>query len=109
MESMRLVTAGFTAGLCLLQLAQHVIIPLRARDPSWRPGQRAAYTLAQTGLPAIAVTGKKAEHAALISLGAAEVMDRQEFLADSEKQLLPAHWASAIDILGGKALSVAVK
>jgi len=106
---MRLGTAGFTAGQCLLQLEQHAITPdkgpILVTGATGGVGTVALMLLRKLGYQVIAVTGKQAEYAALISLGAAEVMDRQEFLADSEKQMLPVHCAGAVDTLGGKALS----
>ncbi|MDR2551481.1 MAG: YhdH/YhfP family quinone oxidoreductase [Desulfobulbus sp.] len=113
LESMRIGTAGFTAAQCLLHLEQHGLGPdkgpILVTGATGGVGTVALMLLHKLGYQIIAVTGKQAEHSALLAMGVTEVLDRHEFLADSEKQLLPARWAGAIDTLGGKPLSVAVK
>jgi len=113
LESMRLGTAGFTAAQCLLHLEQNAVTPdkgpILVTGATGGVGTVALMLLQKLGYKATAVTGKATEHDALLALGATTVMDRNELLADSERQLLPARWAGAVDTLGGKALAAAVK
>jgi putative YhdH/YhfP family quinone oxidoreductase len=65
--------------------------------------------LAKAGFQVAAVSGKPAAHEFLKSLGAAAVLDRDEVLDKSNKPLLGARWAGAVDTVGGETLATLIK
>lgn len=113
LESMQLGTAGFTAAQSLLHLERNAITPAKGpilvTGATGGVGTVALLLLHKLGYEVIAVTGKVSEHASLTALGATTVLDRQQLLAGTEKQLLPARWAGAIDTVGGDVLAAAIK
>jgi NADPH:quinone reductase-like Zn-dependent oxidoreductase len=104
---MRLGTAGYTAGLCVLGLEDNGVLPARGpvlvTGATGGVGSIALMLLHRLGYEAVAVTGKASAHASLRSLGAASVVDRQELLKDRDKQLLPARWAGVVTLCGNAA------
>lgn len=113
LECMELGTAGFTAAQSLLHLEQNGLFPdkgpILVTGATGGVGTVAILLLHGLGYEVIAVTGKAAEHDALVALGATTVLDRQQLLVDREKQLLPVRWAGAIDTVGGELLAAAIK
>ena len=57
----------------------------------------------------VAATGKADEHSFLKTLGAAEVIGRDEVDPDSRKPMLAARWAAVVDTVGGPILAGALK
>ena len=110
---MRLGTAGYTAGLCVLGLEDNGVLPAKGpvlvTGATGGVGSIALMLLHRLGYEAVAVTGKASAHAYLRSLGTASVVDRQDLLENRDKQLLPARWAGVVDTVGGDLLAVAVK
>ena len=67
-------------------------------------GSMATAMLARLGYQVAALSGRPQHAEALKALGAASVIDRNEFLAQPDKPLESARWAAAIDSVGGKVL-----
>jgi putative YhdH/YhfP family quinone oxidoreductase len=113
LESMRLGTAGFTAGQCIWHLERNNIVPGRGpvlvTGATGGVGSIAILLLHKLGYEIVAATGKDSEHAFLTSLGATEILKRDAFLAGSDKQLLPIRWQGVVDTIGGTALAAAIK
>lgn len=112
-ESMILGTAGFTAALSLMALAQHGIKPdageVVVSGASGGVGSLAVALLAHGGYRAVASTGKECAHELLRQLGAARIVGRGEVLDASDKPLLATRWAGAIDTVGGQTLATILR
>lgn len=112
-EAMSYGTAGFTAALCVQELAKLGLRPNRGRivvtGATGGVGSTAVALLAAAGFSVTAVTGKPQEADKLKSLGASEVVGRDTFMNDRERQLLAGQWAGAVDTAGGELLAQVLK
>ena len=112
-ESMILGTAGFTAGLCVDALQKHDVQPERGEvlvtGASGGVGSMAVAILAKLGYQVAAVTGKTTAHEYLKELGAERLLGREEVDDRSGRPLLHAHWAGAVDTVGGNILSTVLR
>jgi acrylyl-CoA reductase (NADPH) len=112
-ESMQSGTAGFTAALCVLGLRDNGVTPDKGpvliTGATGGVGSITLLLLHRLGYDVVAMTGKSYEHPFLFSLGAKQIISRSEFLADQDKQLLPARWAGAVDTVGGNILATVIK
>ena len=112
-EAMVLGTAGLTAGLSLEALLKHGLEPgggpVVVTGASGGVGSVAVALLAKAGFETWASTGTEAAHGWLRNLGAAEIIPRAELAEASERPLLKARFAGAIDTVGGEPLSNLVK
>jgi putative YhdH/YhfP family quinone oxidoreductase len=108
-ESMQLGTAGLTAGLCIDALQHHDIHPdsgkILVTGATGGVGSLAVMLLAKIGYTVIAVSGKRERVDWLRTLGAAEVVPREEVLDEGQRPLLSTRWAGAIDTVGGAMLA----
>jgi len=112
-ESMALGTAGLTAGLSVLRLANAGIRPVDGEilvtGATGGVGSLAVGILAKAGYRVVAATGKPEETSFLQELGAAAVIDRAEVVAGIERPLMKERWAGAVDMVGGDTLAAALK
>jgi putative YhdH/YhfP family quinone oxidoreductase len=112
-ESMALGTAGFTAALSVLKLEQGGVTPedgeILVTGATGGVGSIAVSILAGSGYRVVAVTGKPDQAGFLKSLGAAEIMGREEVLEGSDKPMLKERWAGVVDVVGGDILAAAIK
>lgn len=112
-EAMRLGTAGFTAALCVQKLEDAGMTPdggpVLVTGASGGVGSVAVMLLAKLGYRVTAATGKPDQHAFLKSIGAAEIISREEARSGSDKPLLPEVWGGVVDTVGGETLFNAVK
>jgi putative YhdH/YhfP family quinone oxidoreductase len=112
-ESMALGTAGFTAALSVLKLEQAGVKPsdgdILVTGATGGVGSIAVAILAQAGYQVVAATGKSADEAFLRSLGAAEVIPRQQVTEGAERPMMKERWAGVVDVVGGETLTAAVK
>lgn len=112
-QSMQIGTAGFTAGLCVDGLLRNGVRP--ENGPVLITGATggvatiAILLLRLLGFRLAAVSGKPEAVALLSRLGVEQVFDRQGFLAESSRALLPATWAGVVDTVGGDLLATAIK
>jgi putative YhdH/YhfP family quinone oxidoreductase len=110
---MVLGTAGFTAAQCVQSL-QHEGVgpadgPVVVTGASGGVGSLAVALLARLGYRVSAVSGKPAAHNLLKRLGAAEILPRDAVNDSSDKALLAARWAGAVDTVGGNTLATLIR
>ncbi|MCH9655786.1 MAG: YhdH/YhfP family quinone oxidoreductase [Planctomycetes bacterium] len=108
-ESMILGTAGLTAAMCVSSLLHHGINVdaggILVTGASGGVGSFALSLLNQLGFSVTAVSSKVALQERLIDLGAKQVIAPTDVNTGSDKPLLKAQWAGAIDTVGGSLLS----
>lgn len=106
-RAMILGTAGFTAMLCVMALADAGIRPqdgeVVVTGASGGVGSTAVALLHALGYQVAAVSGRESTHDYLRALGAGRILSRDEFAETRplEKQL----WAGAVDTVGNKVLA----
>ena len=109
--AMAIGTAGYTAMLCAMALAENGVKPehgeVLVTGASGGVGSVAVAILAARGYRVVASTGKTAEADYLKSLGATDVIDRAELSAPG-KPLQKERWAGVVDSVGSHTLANAV-
>jgi acrylyl-CoA reductase (NADPH) len=112
-EAMVLGTAGLTAAMSIHALEAHGLSagdgPVLVLGASGGVGSTAVGALATAGYEVHAATGKADEHEYLKGLGAAEVLDRDEVTAESNRPLERQRWAACVDPIGGAGTSYALR
>ena len=107
-QAMAIGTAGYTAALCVLALADHGVAPdageILVTGAAGGVGSVALALLAARGYRAVASTGRPTEAEYLKSLGATEIIDRAA-LATPGKPLQKERWAGVIDSVGSVTLA----
>ncbi len=107
-EAMAIGTAGFTAMLAVLALEKQGLTPssgpVVVTGAAGGVGSVATAVLSKLGYHVIASTGRMSEAAYLKSLGAAEVIDRNE-LSGPAKPLAKERWAGGVDSVGSTTLA----
>ncbi|MFK5597277.1 MDR family oxidoreductase [Methylobacterium sp. HMF5984] len=107
-QAMAIGTAGYTAMLCLMALDAHGLTPkdgpALVTGASGGVGSVAVALLARAGWHVMASTGRAGEAEYLKSLGAAEIVDRDE-LSKPGKPLGKERWAVAVDAVGSTTLA----
>ena len=108
-EAMALGTAGFTAALAVHHLEKNGVKPesgpVLITGATGGVGSIAISILSKLGYTVTASTGKESEHAYLKSLGASDIISRQETSAESNRPLEKERWAGSIDAVGGSTLA----
>lgn len=106
-------TAGFTAAQCVHALEHNGVLPgdgeVVVTGATGGVGALAVALLAQLGYAVAAVTGKSDKTEWLKKLGAREVLGREEVVDSSDRPLISARWAGAVDTVGGKTLATLVR
>ena len=107
-EAMAIGTAGYTAMLAVMALEDHGLTPERGpiavTGAAGGVGSVAVAVLAKRGFTVHAVTGRPQEADYLKTLGASEIVERQE-LAGAVKPLAKERWAGGIDVAGSTPLA----
>jgi acrylyl-CoA reductase (NADPH) len=107
-DAMAVGTAGYTAMLCVMALERHGIVPARGpvvvTGAAGGVGSVAIAILARLGYRVIASTGRTSESDYLKSLGATDIIDREE-LSQPAKALGKERWAGGIDAVGSHTLA----
>lgn len=108
-QAMILGTAGFTAAQCVRALRRHGVTPdhgpIAVSGATGGVGCLSICLLANLGYPIVAATGKAEAHGWLKELGATEIVGRDALVDTSDRPLLAARWAGAIDTVGGQTLT----
>ncbi|SFH98132.1 MDR family oxidoreductase [Bradyrhizobium sp. Gha] len=107
-DAMAIGTAGFTAMLAVLALEKHGVSPksgpVVVTGAAGGVGSVATAVLSKLGYHVIASTGRASETDYLKSLGAAEIINRNE-LSGPAKPLGKERWAAGIDSVGSTTLA----
>jgi acrylyl-CoA reductase (NADPH) len=107
-EAMAIGTAGYTAMLSVMALEAHGIVPAKGpvivTGAAGGVGSVAIALLSKLGFTVIASTGRSEEESYLRSLGASELIARQE-LSGPGKPLGRERWAGGIDAVGSHTLA----
>lgn len=112
-ESMVYGTAGFTAALSVRVLQRNRVRPrdgeVVVTGATGGVGSIAVALLSKEGYDVVASTGKEDTHDFLKTLGAKTVIHRAELDEESNRPLLKARWAGAVDTVGGNTLSTLLR
>lgn len=112
-DAMTYGTAGFTAAQCVTAIQHHGIQPnageVVVTGATGGVGSVAVALLAHLGYTVVAVTGKPEQREALQQLGAQQILSREEVDDHSNKPLLAARWAAAVDTVGGNPLATLLR
>ena len=107
-DAMAVGTAGYTAMLAVMALERHGMNPGRGpvvvTGAAGGVGSVAVALLAKLGYSVIASTGRQQEADYLKTLGAGEIIDRNE-LSGPAKALAKERWAAGIDSIGSTTLA----
>ena len=107
-QAMTIGTAGYTAMLCVMALEQQGVNPdqgeILVTGAVGGVGSVAVSLLAKLGYTVVASSGRPEEKDYLLSLGATQVMDRNE-LSEKGRPLAKERWAGAIDVAGSHTLA----
>ena len=110
-ESMILGTAGLTAGLCVNALREnHKIKGEKAvvTGSTGGVGCISVMLLTKLGAEVTAITGKTNSQDFLYSIGAKEVLLRNDYLNSVKKPMGKGLWNIAVDVAGGRMLSMLI-
>jgi acrylyl-CoA reductase (NADPH) len=106
-------TAGFTAAQCVSAIVDRNIRPDRGpvivTGSTGGVGSIAVAILAKLGYEVTAVTGKKEHHDLLHRFGAKLILGREEVVDTTDRPLLTARWAAAVDTVGGRPLATILR
>lgn len=112
-DAMMVGTAGLTAMLCVMRLQAAGVTPesgdILVTGAAGGVGSIAVSLLSRAGYSVTALSGRPEHGDALRALGAANIVERDAFLAEPDKPLEGARWAAAVDSVGGKVLSKLLK
>ena len=107
-EAMIVGTAGFTAALSLDELERHGLGapdgPVLVTGASGGVGSFAVALLSARGYQVVASSGKDSEHGWLETLGATQVIGRDDLDDATTRALGPERFAAAVDCVGGSTL-----
>lgn len=111
-EAMIYGTAGLTAGISVLRLAETVKPEdgtIVVSGATGGVGSISVQILSKLGYKVAAITGKEEEKQYLLDLGAAEVILRKDFEELQNRPLLKPMFAGAVDTVGGVILQNIIK
>jgi acrylyl-CoA reductase (NADPH) len=110
---MMIGTAGFTAALSVDALERAGLIvgsgPVLVTGATGGVGSVAVGMLAARGYEVVASTGKAASSDWLKSIGASDIILREETSAESPKPLERERWAGSVDCVGGSTLAYVLR
>lgn len=106
-QAMAIGTAGYTAMLCVIALEKHGVTPesgeILVTGANGGVGSYAIAILAKLGYTVVASTGRPEETEYLTSIGASEIIDRNQ-LSEPGRPLGKERWAAVIDSVGSHTL-----
>ncbi|QES88427.1 YhdH/YhfP family quinone oxidoreductase [Rhizosphaericola mali] len=112
-ESMMYGTAGLAAGQSVAALIHNDVTPedgvIAVSGASGGVGSLAVGILHKLGYKVAAVSGKASASEYLKSIGASEILDRDELNVKSPKAILKPRFAGAVDTVGGEILANLIK
>jgi putative YhdH/YhfP family quinone oxidoreductase len=112
-ESMIYGTAGFTAALSVYRLIASGVTPsdgeILVTGATGGVGSIAVSILHKLGYHVVASTGKTDANEMLLSIGATDIISREDLDDQSGKIMLRERWAGVVDTVGGNILATALK
>jgi putative YhdH/YhfP family quinone oxidoreductase len=112
-ESMILGTAGFTAGIAIFEFQRRGLFPGKGKilvtGATGGVGTVATAILSHLGYSVSVSTGKKERIDFLKSIGASEILSREDVADVPKRPLLERKWTGAIDNVGGATLNYCIK
>lgn len=106
-------TAGFTAMYGIKRLQRELISPeggkVLVSGATGGVGSLAVFFLSSLGYEVVAATGKMGEESFLKSLGATEIIHRDEITDVEDSFLLSREWNAAIETVGGEMLDAVIR
>lgn len=106
--AMAIGTAGYTAMLCVMALERQGVKPedgeILVTGAAGGVGSVAIAVLAKLGYQVIALTGRPEERAYLESLGAIDILAREE-MSEPGRPLARERWAGVVDVVGSHVLA----
>jgi len=110
-QAMAIGTAGYTAARCVIALEEAGVGPqdgpVLVTGASGGVGSTAVDILAARGYEVVAASAGDASY--LRSLGAAEVISREDAAGDASRPLEKSRWAGAVDCVGGDVLAGVIR
>jgi acrylyl-CoA reductase (NADPH) len=113
-QAMAIGTAGLTAMLCVLALERHGLVP-GGEDPvlvtgaAGGVGSVAVAVLAHLGYAVTASSGRPEQEPYLRSLGATQLIGREELAVAPARPLEREQYAGVVDAVGGSTLATAIR
>ena len=107
-EAMMLGTAGMTAGLAILSIADKLLLDKSKAVVSGATGGVGSIgvkLLSKLGADVTAITGNMDKKSWLKELGASKVLDRKRFIDSTKHPLSKGKYDIALDVVGGRILS----
>lgn len=107
-DAMSIGTAGITAAACVKKIIDSGIskdLPVLVSGATGGVGSVAVNILSKLGFEVHAITGKTNEDKTLLDMGATEIIQRSEYMAEPAKALDKAIYAGAVDTVGGDMLA----
>ena len=112
-ETMILGTAGFTAAQCVHAIQLNEVKPadgeIVVTGSTGGVGCLAVNLLAKLGYTVVAVTGKPQLESRLKEWGATRIISRSDVLNATDRPMLAAKWAGAVDTVGGETLATIIR
>jgi acrylyl-CoA reductase (NADPH) len=112
-ETMILGTAGFTAAQCVNAIMLNEVKPsdgeIVVTGSTGGVGCLAVKLLAKLGYTVVAVTGKPQLESPLKEWGASRIISRGEVVNTTDRPMLAAKWAGAVDTVGGDTLATIIR
>lgn len=109
-EAMQLGTAGLTAAMAVEAIQRGNVSqdsgPILVTGATGGVGLLVVALLAHLGYHVVASTGKTDQHGLLESMGATEIIGRDEIVVDGP--LASERWAGAVDVVGGNSLAAII-
>ncbi len=107
-QAMCFGTAGITAAECVKKIVDKKIsneLPIVVSGSTGGVGSVAVGLLSKLGYEVHAITGKPSESSVLKSIGATEIISRDEYMSEPTKALDKGIYASGVDTVGGDILA----
>jgi len=112
-ESMALGTAGYTASLAVSAIENSGIVSssdqIVVTGATGGVGSLSVYLSSLAGYDVTAITGKETAGKFLIDLGAKDIVSRDEFINQTDRNLLPENYMAGIDVAGGATLTTLIR
>jgi len=107
-DAMSIGTAGITAAACVKKIIDSGIskdLPVLVSGATGGVGSVAVNILSKLGYEVHAITGKTDEDKTLLDMGATEIIQRSDYMAEPARALDKAIYSGAVDTVGGDMLA----